>query len=71
MMAQLLNELYNVNCIMYNGQMICVFAYETYDSCVYQLNIYCIFTLFAFGKFLLLRHVMYLIYLKLYLNIST
>ena len=63
MMAQLLYELYNVNCIMYNGPMICI--------CVYQLNIYCIFTLFAFGKFLLLRHVIYLIYLKLYLNIST
>ena len=54
---------------MYYGHMICVFVYETYGSCVYQLNIYSIFTLFAFGKFLLLRHVIYLIYLKLYLNI--
>ena len=69
MMAQLLNELYHVKCIMYYGHMICVFVYETYDYCVYKLNICCIFTLFAFGKFLLLRHVIYLIYLKLYLNI--
>ena len=60
---------------MYYGHMICMFVYETYetyetyDQCVYELNICCIFTLFAFGKFLLLRHVIYLIYLKLYLNI--
>ena len=26
MMAQLLNELYNVKCIMYYGHMICVFV---------------------------------------------
>ena len=31
MMAQLLNELYHVKCIMYYGHMICVFVYETYD----------------------------------------